>query len=85
MRREFCGRQGVKLSNVVGVVKRLRHRVVAPALVGSNPITHPTIKLTKTLGYRQAVRQWTLTPSFEGSNPSTLANDECACFTARAF
>ena len=26
---------------MVGVVKWLRHRVVAPACVGSNPITHP--------------------------------------------
>ena len=26
---------------MVGVVKWLRHRIVAPACVGSNPITHP--------------------------------------------
>ncbi len=26
---------------MVGIVKWLRHRVVAPAFVGSNPITHP--------------------------------------------
>ena len=26
---------------MVAVVKWLRHRIVAPALVGSNPISHP--------------------------------------------
>ncbi len=34
--------------NMVGVVKWLRHRIVAPACVGSNPITHPKI-----MGYSQ--------------------------------
>ena len=30
---------------MVGVVKWLRHRIVAPALVGSNPITHPILEV----------------------------------------
>ena len=29
---------------MVGVVKWLRHRIVAPASVGSNPITHPILE-----------------------------------------
>ena len=54
---------------MVGIVKWLRHRIVIPACVGSNPTTHPI-----TLGYRQVVRQWILIPSCAGSNPATLAN-----------
>ena len=70
------GRQ-LKINNMdmVGVVKGLRHRIVIPVYVGSNPTIHP-IKTTQCmmLGYRQAVRQRILIPSCEGSNPSTLAN-----------
>ena len=63
------------LLDMVGVVKRLRHRIVIPTCVGSNPTTHPTVFNNKPLlGYRQAVRQRTLTPSFAGSNPATPAN-----------
>ena len=36
---------------MVAVVKRLRHRIVAPAYVGSIPISHPII--FKILGYSQ--------------------------------
>ena len=61
---------------MVGVVKGLRHRIVIPVYVGSNPTIHPikTLKKCLMLGYRQAVRQRILIPSCEGSNPSTLAN-----------
>ena len=55
---------------MVGIVKWLRQRVVAPLCVGSNPTIHPI----KMLGYRQAVRQRILIPSCAGSNPATLAN-----------
>ena len=61
--------------NMVGIVKWLRPRVVAPVYVGSNPTTHPTFyQNAMTLGYRQAVRQRILIPSCAGSNPATLAN-----------
>ena len=63
-------RQWVKRSGMVGIVKWLRPRVVAPVYVGSNPTTHPITML----GYRQAVRQRILIPSCAGSNPATLAN-----------
>ncbi len=29
---------------MVGIVKWLRHRIVAPVCVGSNPTTHPIFK-----------------------------------------
>ena len=32
----------VKKTSMVGIVKWLRPRVVAPVYVGSNPTTHPT-------------------------------------------
>ena len=35
------GRHFFELNNMVGIVKRLRPRVVAPVFVGSNPTTHP--------------------------------------------
>ena len=61
--------------NMVGIVKRLRPRVVAPVYVGSNPTTHPIFyQNAMMLGYRQAVRQRILIPSCAGSNPATLAN-----------
>ncbi len=47
------------------LVKRLTHRFVAPAYVGSIPTYRPFL-----LGYSQAVRQWTLTPLCAGSNPA---------------
>ena len=61
--------------NMVGIVKWLRPRVVAPVYVGSNPTTHPIFyQNAMMLGYRQAVRQRILIPSCAGSNPATLAN-----------
>ena len=53
---------------VVGMVKRLTRRIVAPLCMGSIPITHPT-----TQGCSQAVRHRTLTPTCDGSIPSTPA------------
>ena len=61
---------------VVGVVKWLRPRVVAPVYVGSNPTIHPIFQgwfHMMTQGYRQVVRQWILIPSCAGSNPATPA------------
>ena len=52
---------------MVGMAKRLTHRIVAPARMGSIPITHPI------LGRSQAVRQRVLAPSFVGSNPAAPA------------
>jgi hypothetical protein len=57
---------------MVSMAKWITHRIVAPALVGSIPTTHPTV-LTYLLGSSQAVRQRTLTPSCEGSIPSSPA------------
>ena len=59
---------------MVGIVKWLRPRVVAPVYVGSNPTTHPIKPIVFSLGYRQVVRQRILIPSSAGSNPATLAN-----------
>ena len=65
----------INKTSMVGIVKWLRPRVVAPVYVGSNPTTHPTFyQNAMTLGYRQAVRQRILIPSCAGSNPATLAN-----------
>ena len=69
------GRHFRLIDDMVGIVKRLRPRVVAPVCVGSNPTTHPINSYILILGYRQAVRQRTLTPSFTGSNPVTPANN----------
>lgn len=56
-------------SHMVGMVKWLTRRIVAPLLMGSIPITHPT-----TQGRSQAVRHRTLTPTCDGSIPSAPAN-----------
>ena len=68
----------LKIIDLVGVVKWLRPRVVAPVYVSSNLTIHPirnfSIQLYMTQGYRQAVRQWILIPSCVGSNPTTPAN-----------
>ncbi len=69
-------------SDMVGIVKWLRPRVVAPVYVGSNPTTHPSYSM---MGYRQAVRQRILIPSCAGSNPATLANEKCSFSEGRAF
>ena len=54
----------LKIIDLVGVVKWLRPRVVAPVYVSSNLTIHPirnfSIQLYMTKGYRQAVRQWIL-------------------------
>ena len=67
---------GSPARDVVGIVKWLRQRVVAPLCVGSNPTIHPIYMNERTLGYRQAVRQWILIPSCAGSNPATLAKNK---------
>jgi hypothetical protein len=54
------------------VAKWLTHRIVAPAFVGSIPISRPIFNMSL-LGYSQAVRQRTLTPSCAGSNPASPA------------
>ena len=57
---------------MVDVVKRLRHRIVAPACVGSNPIIHPKIK---TLGYSQVGKATdfdSVIPRFESWYPSHI-------------
>ena len=53
---------------VAVVVKRLTHRIVAPALEGSNPFDRPILLL----GSSQVVRHRFLVPCTEGSNPSSL-------------
>ena len=71
---------------MVGIVKWLRHRVVAPVYVGSNPTIHPTEKrLAKVfflflwfLGCSQVVRHHTLTVAFrwfESIQPNHQKND----------
>ena len=76
---------------MVGIVKWLRPRVVAPVYVSSNLTIHPirsfSIQLYMTQGYRQAVRQWILIPSCAGSNPATLANKKARskCFGSFAI
>ena len=40
---------------MVGIVKWLRPRVVAPVYVGSNPTTHPILSL---IGMRRIFRLW---------------------------
>ncbi len=56
---------------IVGYRQVVRHGILIPAFVGSNPAT-PAIN-PKILGYRQAVRLGILIPACEGSNPSTPA------------
>ena len=68
----------LKIIDLVGVVKWLRPRVVAPVYVSSNLTIHPirnfSIQLYMTQGYRQAVRQWILIPSCVGSIPIPATN-----------
>ncbi len=52
---------------MVDMAKRLTHRIVAPARMGSIPIIHPI------LGRSQAVRQRVLAPLCVGSNPAAPA------------
>ena len=60
---------------MVDMAKRLTHRIVAPARMGSIPIIHPT------LGRSQAVRQRVLAPSCVGSNPAAPAKGRAKCPT----
>ena len=54
---------------MVGMVKWLTRRIVAPLSRGFDPHYSPHMK-----GRRQVVRQWTLTPLCAGSIPAAPAN-----------
>ena len=41
--KEVATQQYEKITSMVGIVKWLRHRVVAPVYVGSNPTIHPNV------------------------------------------
>ena len=56
---------------MVGMVKRLTRRIVAPLRAGSNPVTHPNFSFW---GVAKSVRHRTLTPVCVGSSPATPAN-----------
>ena len=51
--------------DMVGIVKWLRPRVVAPVYVGSNPTTHPIPNIWR---HSQVVRQRSAKPLFPSSN-----------------
>ena len=53
---------------MVGMVKRLTRRIVAPLRAGSNPVTHPNFSFW---GVAKSVRHRTLTPVCVGSSPAT--------------
>ena len=55
---------------MVGMVKRLTRRIVAPLRAGSNPVTHPNFSFW---GVAKSVRHRTLTPVCVGSSPATPA------------
>ncbi len=38
---------GVPIPIVVGVAQLVEHRIVAPEVAGSNPVTHPTCRTTQ--------------------------------------
>ena len=63
---------------MVGIVKWLRQRVVAPLCVGSNPATLANEKCRACLGiirrHSQVVRQRSAKPLFPGSNPGVASN-----------
>ena len=75
---------------MVGIVKWLRHRVVAPVYVGSNPTIHPTKKkdfqkksFFFILGCSQVVRHHTLTVAFrwfESIQPNQTKRHPKGCF-----
>ena len=60
---------------MVGIVKWLRHRIVAPVCVGSNPTTHPIFTQLDMRRHSQVVRQRSAKPLFPSSNLGVASND----------